>query len=152
MKSTYTLPLLLLLGWLSANPGPSERKITKLLPTPQNKDIKGLQLMAQHCFTCHNPDYTGGHEGRLGPPMGMVRKHYYREGTSQKEFEASIIAFVSDPKEEKVRMKGAVKNFGLMPKLYISTKDISIIANYLFQNDLSSEDWKKNWEEFKKKN
>jgi cytochrome c553 len=128
---------------------PTEERADILLQDVQDHDLKALKMMAQQCFSCHNPDMTGGHESRLGPPMFMVRRHYYKEGISKEEFTNSIVSFVKKPSEEKSKMKGAIKHFGLMPSVYVDEADVKLIAAYIFDNDLSSEEWKKKWEDFK---
>lgn len=118
------------------------------IATP-SEDIKVLKLMAQQCFTCHNPDMGGGRANRLGPPMHKVREHYLKPGTAKEDFINDIVSFVKSPSEEKSKMKGAIRNFGLMPAIYVDTDDTKLIAAYLYDNDLSSEEWKQQWEAFK---
>ena len=119
------------------------------LTTGKTDDIKGLKLMSQYCLSCHNPDMGGGHASRLGPPIFKVREHYYREGISKEEFTSSILNFVKNPSEDKTKMRGAIRNFGLMPPLVIPQEDLELIVNYIYENDLSSEAWKKEWNAFK---
>lgn len=111
-------------------------------------DIKGLKLMSQYCLSCHNPDMGGGHDSRLGPPIFKVREHYYREGISKEEFTSGMLNFVKNPSEDKTKMKGAVRNFGLMPPLTIPQEELELIINYIYDNDLSSDVWKKEWVSF----
>jgi hypothetical protein len=92
---------------------PSEKRVNISLHEAHDHDLKALKLMAQQCFSCHNADMTGGSQSRLGPPMFMVRRHYYKEGFSKVDFIHSIVSFVKNPREEKSRMKGAIKNSGL---------------------------------------
>ncbi|UJP63750.1 c-type cytochrome [Mongoliitalea daihaiensis] len=113
------------------------------------EDIKALKLMAQQCFTCHNPDMTGGKENRLAPPMHKVREHYLKTETTKEVFIKDVVTFVKNPQEEKSKMKGAIRNFGLMPAIYVDTKDAQMIAAYLYKNDLASDEWMKKWEAFK---
>lgn len=112
-------------------------------------DIKGLKLMSQYCLSCHNPDMGGGHDSRLGPPIFKVREHYFRDGISKEEFTSSILNFVKNPSLNKSKMQGAVRNFGLMPPLVIPQEDLELIVNYIYENDLSSVAWKKEWDVFK---
>lgn len=129
-----------------------ERSIFNIVPeinSGKTDDIKGLKLISQHCLSCHNPDMGGGHASRLGPPIFKVREHYYREGISKEEFTASMLSFVKSPSQDKTKMYGAVKNFGLMPPLVIPQEDLELIVNYIYENDLSSEAWKKEWDVFK---
>lgn len=146
-----TVGLLSLLAFQTKDAFPlvSEEAQTIALREAQDHDLKALKMMAQQCFSCHNPDITGGHASRLGPPMFMVRRHYYKEGVSKEDFTNSIVSFVKKPDEEKAKMKGAIKNFGLMPGIYVDEADIKLIAAYIYDNDLSSEEWKKKWEAFK---
>ena len=50
----------------------------------------GKKLMETNCYVCHSP--TASHEGRIGPPMIAVKKHYMNSDTSKKEFIASMQA------------------------------------------------------------
>lgn len=117
-----------------------------------SEDAKALKMIAQQCFTCHSPDTGGGKESRLGPPMHKVREHYYKEGIKKEDFIKDVVTFIQNPNEEKSKMKGAIRNFGLMPNIYVDQDDAKLIAAYIFENDLSSEEWKKQWEAFKTKN
>lgn len=150
--AVITLGLVFLMAFQAqdAPQSPSAGNIEITLQDVQDHDLKALKLLAQQCFSCHNPDMTGGPQSRLGPPMFMVRRHYYKEGVSKEDFTHSIVSFVKNPSEEKSRMKGAIKNFGLMPAGYFDEADIKLIAAYIYENDLSSEEWKKKWEAFKK--
>jgi cytochrome c551/c552 len=108
-----------------------------------------LILMASLCFTCHNPDHDV--KPRLGPPMDMVRSHYYRKDITQEDFVNKIAAFVAEPSIEKTIMHGAVRNFGLMPKSFFQEEEVKKVAAYLYDNDLSSEEWKAKWKSFKER-
>lgn len=149
--AVITIGLLFLLAFQTKDASPivPENVPTIAFQDVQLHDLKALKMMAQQCFSCHNPDMTGGPASRLGPPMFMVRRHYYKEGVTKEYFTNSITSFVEKPNEEKAKMKGAIKNFGLMPGIYVDEADIKLIAAYIYDNDLSSEDWKKKWEAFK---
>ncbi|MCR9013847.1 hypothetical protein [Aquiflexum gelatinilyticum] len=116
--------------------------------TKQNLD--GMVLMDRYCFTCHHPEMTGGPASRTGPPMFKVREHYFREGISREDFVDPIIAYVQHPDQDKSKMPGAIRNFRLMPPLSIDQKDLAIIVNYIYDHDLSSQEWISEWREFKK--
>lgn len=111
-----------------------------------NED-KVLSLLKTNCFNCHNPDMG---ESRVAPPLFKVREHYYDEEITKEEFVAAIINFINNPTEENSIMSGAVRNFGLMPKMSFKEEDIQLIAEYLYDNDVSSDEWYAKWEEFKK--
>ena len=114
-------------------------------------DEEALQLMANLCFTCHNPDMGLTHEQRLAPPMFKVREHYYNGEISKQEFVTNITAFVQNPTKEASRMPGAIRNFGLMPKPFFKESDVNKIAAYIYDNDLSSDAWYKQWKKLQRK-
>jgi len=114
------------------------------------QDLEGLVLMDKYCFACHHPGMGQGPASRTGPPMFRVREHYFKEGMAREEFVEPIIAYVQHPSQDKSKMPGAIRNFGLMPPLSIDQKDLSLIVNYIFDHDLTSEEWINEWKEFKK--
>ncbi len=111
-------------------------------------DEKALSLMQNSCFACHSPDMTSGK--RVAPPMFMIRNHYYDTLITKEEFIEKIITYVNNPSEELSIMPGAVRNFGLMPKQTFKEEDLKLIAGYIYDNDLQSDEWYANWEKFKK--
>jgi hypothetical protein len=114
------------------------------------QNLEGMVLMDRYCFACHHPGMGGGPSGRTGPPMFRVREHYFREGMGREEFVEPIIAYVQHPSQDKSKMPGAIRNFGLMPPLPIDQKDLASIVNYIYDHNLASEEWINEWKEFKK--
>ena len=108
------------------------------------KNIEVLNILNSTCFVCHSPDMKT--KPRLAPPMYMVKSHYYEEGKSKEKFIKEIVKFASNPSLKKSVMPGAVRNFGLMPKQNFSKKDIKRIAEYLYETDMKSDEWYKEWE------
>jgi cytochrome c2 len=102
---------------------PLKTNIDTEITDGKTDNIKGLKLMSHYCLTCHNPEIDGGHDSRLGPPIFKVREHYYKEGISEEKFISSILNFVKNPSEDKTKMRGAIRNFGLMPQLAIPQED-----------------------------
>jgi cytochrome c551/c552 len=113
-----------------------------------SNDTKALTLMNTQCFTCHHPDMN--RDDRVAPPIFKIREHYYDDEITRDEFINQIVSFASDPTEEKSIMYGAVQNFGLMPKQNFKEDDLKLIAGYLYDNDVSSDEWYTMWEEFEK--
>ncbi|ERM83328.1 hypothetical protein P872_15915 [Rhodonellum psychrophilum GCM71 = DSM 17998] len=145
---TVLMTTLFLFGFGLKYIGPSPK--TPEISSGKSDNLKALKLLDQNCLSCHNPDMTGGHASRLAPPIFKVREHYYREDITKEEFTASILNFVKNPSEDKTKMRGAIRNFGLMPSLVIPQEDLELIVNYIYDNDLSSEAWKIDWDTFKK--
>jgi len=114
------------------------------------EQTNALELMVSLCFTCHHPDH--GTTPRLAPPMFKVREHYYKNGISRDEFVSRITSYALNPTQEASIMPGAVRNFGLMPKSAFKPEDVRKIADYIFDNDLSSEGWRGEWKKFQDQN
>jgi hypothetical protein len=143
------LPVVLWIGiLLYLNRDDKEKTLPLLQNSEQNLD--GMVLMDKYCFACHHPEMSGGHAGRTGPPMFKVREHYFREGISRKDFVDPIFEYVQHPSQDKSKMPGAIRNFGLMPPLVIPKEELAIIVDYIYDHDLSSEEWKDGWRQFKK--
>lgn len=111
-------------------------------------DEKVLTLMQNTCFSCHNPDMDVAK--RIAPPMFMVRSHYFDSKTKKEDFVKNIVHFVNNPTEANSIMPGAVRNFGLMPKQTFKEEDLKLIAEYIYDNDLESDEWYAKWDSFKK--
>ena len=100
---------------------------------------KAYETMKTQCYICHNPETA--HDSRIAPPMIAVKMHYLDEDTTEKEFIQSILNFVNKPTEEKSKMKGAVKRFGVMPYQKYNEADIKAIASYMYNYKLEKPNW-----------
>jgi len=108
-----------------------------------------LEQMVSLCFACHTPDH--GATQRLAPPMYKVREHYYRDDITKEEFVSKVTSYALNPTQEASIMPGAVRNFGLMPKSAFKEEDVRNIAAYIYDHDLTSEQWKNEWEKYQSK-
>ncbi|CAG5083867.1 c-type heme family protein [Parvicella tangerina] len=93
-------------------------------------ELDGAKLVQQKCNSCHNPDTPPG--SRLAPPFFAIQKHYKKGYGSKEDFIAAVEAFVLNPSEDKVLMKGAVKKFGVMPKMEFDQAELHAIAAYIY--------------------
>ncbi len=109
----------------------------------KDENRKALRIISTTCFTCHSPEREMDHKGRTGPPIFKIRQHYMRDGITRDEFVAEVSSFLKEPTEAKAKMKGAIRNFGLMPRMPLPDEDIRMIAEYLYDNDLTAEQWGK---------
>lgn len=110
-------------------------------------DAMALTLLQNNCFACHTPDMSI--DKRLGPPIFRVREHYFTEKVTREEFIDKVVHYAMNPSQANSIMPGAVRNFGLMPKQSFRQEDLKIIAGYIYDHDLSSDEWYAAWEEFK---
>ncbi len=89
------------------------------------------------CLACHNA--TATKNDRIAPPMVAITEHYISDETSLDEFIQQVTDYVNDPTEEKSKMPGAVRKFGLMPKMGYSSEQLNSVATYLFHNHTTLE-------------
>jgi len=99
----------------------------------------GKKLMETNCYVCHNP--TTSHDDRIAPPMIAVKEHYISEETTKEQFIADIQNWIKKPSEDKSKMPGAIRNFGLMPYAPYPDSTIKQIADYMFDNDIDQPEW-----------
>ena len=102
--------------------------------------VQGQKLIEQKCYLCHSPT-APQKEGRIGPPMIAVKAHYQQDFSSKEEFVAAITDFVLQPEQDKVKLKGAARRFGLMPKAVYDSLEIVKIASYLYDYQIEEPDW-----------
>ena len=99
----------------------------------------GKKLLETNCYGCHSPFAT--EESRIAPPMIAIKKHYINENTSKEDFINDVQHWIEDPTEEKARMFGAVRRFGVMPKTPFPKETIEQIADYIFDNQIDQPEW-----------
>ncbi len=102
--------------------------------------FEGKKLMEQKCYLCHSPTAPENAE-RVGPPMIAVKAHYKQEFTTREAFIDSIIAFVLNPKQNRTKLKGAVKRFGPMPMALYNKEEIEKIAAYMYDYQVEEPQW-----------
>ena len=99
----------------------------------------GKALMEKNCYACHNA--TTAHEDRIAPPMIAVKKHYIGEGTTKEEFTEALLNWTKEPTEDKAKMYGAVKRFGVMPYQSFPEETIRLISDYIYDYDIEEPEW-----------
>lgn len=104
---------------------------------------KGEILFKAKCATCHVTSKPEDMSKLIAPPMMGVMKHLKQgvEGKNTSEKKKNIIDFIVDyvqnPAAEKSMFgEHAITRFGVMPSLKgaVSPEELSIIANYLYDN------------------
>lgn len=133
MKNILTSTLLLLFAALMIASCSNKKSDTS------EENAEGLALMKSYCFSCHNP--TAAEDDRLAPPMFAVKRHYSGGTMKKEDFVQAIVDFVNDPSNDNSKMPGAVKKFGIMPKMGYDEEDVRKIAAYMYDNDLQKPDW-----------
>ena len=108
-------------------------------PAFTDPEHPGKALMEKNCYACHNPSTP--HENRIAPPMIAVKMHYLDTGMSKEEFTNSMLDWTTEPSEEKAKMYGAVKRFGVMPYQEFPEETIRQISDYIYDNEIEEPDW-----------
>ncbi|MFN2260970.1 MAG: DUF3365 domain-containing protein [Psychroflexus sp.] len=114
----------------------------KLKSTDLNSEeiaVKGKQLMENKCYLCHSP--KASKESRVGPPMAAVKRRYLRDADTKEDFMKAMWNFVEKPTEDKAKLKGAIKRFGLMPYQPYQQKDIEAIAAFMYDYEIAEPEW-----------
>lgn len=113
--------------------------------------IEGKKLLEQKCYLCHSPS-APEKQGRVGPPMIAVKAHYLEDSTTKEEFIEAFTSFVLNPAKENVKLKGAVKRFGLMPKSIYEKEEVEKIASFVYDYKIEEPNWfKTHWQDHGKK-
>jgi len=97
----------------------------------------GSELFDKLCAICH---VKQGQPTIAPPVFGMVN-HVRRAYPNREQFVERIINWVNEPKAEDALMRGAIRKFGLMPKLGYSENDVRLIAEYLYDGKTEFPEW-----------
>ena len=130
------IPLFLLVFLVGCQ---DSKKSSYAVGSNNQEEHPGKVLMERQCYVCHSP--SANYEQRLAPPMIAVKKHYVAANTTKEEFVKDIQNWFDNQTEDNARMYGAVRRFGVMPKLMIVKEDLNQISDYIFDNDIEQPEW-----------
>ncbi|WP_405563199.1 DUF3365 domain-containing protein [Polaribacter sp. Asnod6-C07] len=99
----------------------------------------GKKLMETSCYSCHS--LTAPENSRIAPPMIAIKNRYITKNTTKEEFVNDMQNWMKNPTNEKAKMHGAVKRFGLMPKLGYPEETIQKISEYMYDYDIEKPEW-----------
>ena len=137
LKSSLVLAILSLI--VSCNNSKKESYVSMNQNTVSSENHPGKKLLETKCYVCHNP--TLGHDTRIAPPMVAVKSHYLNDDTTKEEFKNAIWNFVKEPSEDKTKMRGAVRRFGLLPYQPFTEEEIKQIVDYMYDYKIDEPDW-----------
>ena len=100
----------------------------------------GENLFNQLCVSCHT-NYQGKKVEGVAPPIFAVVRHVKMAYPEREDFIQQVVDWVDQPDKEVALMQGAIKKFGLMPKLPYSQDDVRKIAEFLYDNKMASPNW-----------
>lgn len=141
MKIVYLLAILLLItGCKDAkNSEYTKADKTDTLDVIASESHPGRKIMETECYICHNP--KASEEGMIAPPIIAIKKHYINEETTKEQFQYDLVSWINNPSEEKSKMPGALKKFGIMPLQPFPEDKIKWIAEYIYDYEIDEPDW-----------
>lgn len=100
-----------------------------------NEDAQ--QLVNSMCVSCH----VSKGKPTIAPPLIGVVNHVKSKYPTREAFIQRIVDWVEQPDADNAIMAGAVKRFGLMPKLSYASADVRKIAAYLYDDKANLPAW-----------
>lgn len=107
-----------------------------LLSFPALAD-EGRELFDKYCISCHKIDG----QPQLAPPIFGVINHVKSAYPEREQFVKRIVTWVNNPNPDNILMPGAVRRFGLMPKLGYPSEDVHKIAEFLYDFRVDLPNW-----------
>ena len=95
------------------------------------------QVFNQLCGSCH---VTSGKPTIAPPVVGMV-DHVRAAYPAKEDFVERIVAWVANPNADDALMPGAVRKFGVMPKLPYEPAKVRLVAEYLYDGNRELPEW-----------
>lgn len=139
MKYSALIFMVVLTMWSCKGNDESAYQDIAVLDMEMDQPHPGKSLMETYCYVCHAP--KDSHDEQIAPPMIAVKKHYLNNDLSKEEFISAIAQWVKEPNEDKAKMFGAVRQFGLMPKTIYPDNTVELIADYIFDNKIDEPEW-----------
>mgnify|MGYP001601411240 CR=1 FL=1 len=104
----------------------------------------GEETFNQLCLSCH----VKQGKATIAPPLFGVVNHVKNVYPDREAFIQRVVDWVESPNADQALMPGAVKKFGLMPKLAYPSSQVRKAAEYLYDADINPPSWYK--EHYKK--
>ena len=118
--------------------------LLSLLISPFAVASEGEELFKKLCISCHQTEGTPVN----APPIFAVINHVKSSYPNRDEFVNRVVEWVKEPNPNDVLMPGAIRRFGLMPKLPYEEGDVRKVAEYLYDKKFQMPEWYR--EHFKK--
>ena len=105
-----------------------------------NKESEAYELLKTQCYICHNVT-SASHDEIIAPPMAAIKMRYSKTYRNKESFVEAVSKWAIDPKLENGLMRGAIKQFNVMPKQAFKKEDLEKIASYMYENELEVPEW-----------
>ncbi len=94
------------------------------------------------CLSCHLTSKTKDTKA-IAPPIFAVKTHVKTAYPDREDFIQTIVDWVEDPDADASLMPGAIRKFGLMPKLPYAPSEVRKVAEFIYDTDFNSPNWYK---------
>ncbi len=105
--------------------------------SPLSANESGKMLYEKLCASCHSAEGATA----TAPPMFAVINHVKGTYPDRDEFIERIVDWVYEPDASQTLMPGALRRFGVMPKLGYDSEQVRQVAEYLFDDGPPLPDW-----------
>jgi len=143
MKLKFVLISLVSLLVLSCADKKKDKNATHEIKTAQKNEVEQTEsyiLLKNNCYACHSVT-AKSHDEIIAPPMVAIKRRFMKSYPTKSAFIEAMTNWVLDPTEETALMRGAVKQFNVMPKQPFNEGDIHKIAGYIYENELEKPTW-----------
>ena len=105
---------------------------------------EGSALFTKLCGSCH----VSQGKPTSAPPIFAVVHHVKSVYPNKEKFVQKVVDWVNNPDANETLMAGAVRRFGLMPKLDYKESEVRKVAEYIYDGKAKLPAWyKKHYEE-----
>lgn len=125
----------------------ADKKVDKIanhkIKTNQKNEVDqsgGYLLLKNNCYACHSV-IAKSHDDIIAPPMVAIKRRFMKSYPTKVAFVEAMTNWVLDPIEENALMRGAVRQFNVMPKQPFNIDDIHKISEYIYENELEKPTW-----------
>jgi hypothetical protein len=105
-----------------------------------NKESEAYELIKTQCYICHSVT-SASHDEIIAPPLAAIKMRYSRTYRTKESFVEAVSNWAIDPKLENGLMRGAIKQFNVMPKQAFKKEDLEKISAYMYENELEVPEW-----------
>lgn len=102
-----------------------------------SKHEEGEKLYETYCSSCHGSFGGMDVSKRIAPPIAAVRLHYIGPHPDEDSFVEAVTSWVENQDESKTLMRGAIRNFKIMPPISVPKEDSKKIASFIYAGDIA---------------
>lgn len=99
----------------------------------------GFQHLNSVCFSCHSIT-PHKNTNKIAYDMAEISRIYKDQSNSFEEFHQKLATFINQP-EPQNKLLAPEDNYGAMPQLDLTDKELLQIASYLYQSSIEEPDW-----------